>query len=77
VLAEIFRSIDGRVRLLRSRNLHQPERLQSSVKEHTAIARAVRSGNAELAAERTRSHVRSARESLMRLIASDSSEDNR
>lgn len=71
VLADVFRSIDGRVRLLRFRNLHQPSRIKASVREHTAIARAVRDGYADLARELTRKHVRSARESLARLLAKE------
>jgi GntR family transcriptional regulator, rspAB operon transcriptional repressor len=71
VFADIFRSIDSRVRLLRARNLSQAERMRSSVREHMAIAKAVDAGEAELAFAQTQAHVRSARESLIALLARD------
>lgn len=71
VLTDVFRSIDGRVRLLRFRNLHQSARKKASVREHTAIARAIRDGDAALARDLMQQHVRSARESLARLLAKE------
>jgi GntR family transcriptional regulator, rspAB operon transcriptional repressor len=71
VLTNVFRSIDGRVRLLRFRNLHQPARIKASIREHAEIARAVRAGDGQLAYELTQKHVRSARESLVQLVRSE------
>jgi DNA-binding GntR family transcriptional regulator len=71
VLNDVFRSIDGRVRLLRFRNLHQPSRIRTSVKEHMVIAEAVRDGDARLAFDLTQKHVRSARESLMKIVGTE------
>lgn len=68
VLSSIFGLIDQRVRLMRARNLRSPDRLADSFREHTAIAEAFRDGKAELAGELTRSHVRSARRSLLTVI---------
>ena len=75
VLTDVFRSIDGRVRLLRFKNLDQPSRIKSSVREHLGIARAVRAGDAPLAHELTQKHVRSARESLARLVGTEKSDE--
>jgi DNA-binding GntR family transcriptional regulator len=75
VLTDVFRSIDGRVRLLRFKNLHQPSRIESSLREHQAIARAVRAGDAQLAYDLTQKHVRSARESLARLVGTEESDE--
>jgi DNA-binding GntR family transcriptional regulator len=68
VLVSIFRLIDERVRILRERNLNNPLRLLDSFAEHIAIATAVRDGDAERAAELARTHVQSARESLLSLL---------
>lgn len=76
VLAAIFRSIDGRVRLLRTRNLLQPVRMTASAREHMAIARAVRAGDGPTTAERTRRHVQSAMMSISRLVQNDIPGDN-
>lgn len=68
VLREIFHTIDGRVRLLRYRNLEQPGRMRKSALEHRAVARAVAAGDADRAAALTADHVRSATESVLKLI---------
>lgn len=65
VISSIFRLIDERVRLLRTRNLSHVERRLASVKEHLAIAEAVRRGDADRAAELTRAHVESARSAII------------
>lgn len=74
VISSVFRPIDGRVRVLRTRNLASFERRDKSSKDHMAIAEAVRAGNAQLAAELTGEHVRSARESLIKLIDREGSD---
>jgi DNA-binding GntR family transcriptional regulator len=75
VLASIFRLIDERVRYLRARNLSWPERRITSVKEHMAIAIAVRDGNTYRAEQLTREHVRSARASLIAHIEHDEADE--
>lgn len=76
VLASVFGLIDERVRMLRARHLRNPERLLSSHEEHYAIAAAVKSGDAELASDLTRSHVQSARLSLMSMLESMRSDES-
>lgn len=71
VLAGIFRAIDGRVRLMRYRNLAQPGRLQRSLLEHRKLARAIAAGDVERACALTAGFVRSAARSLMKLIADE------
>jgi DNA-binding GntR family transcriptional regulator len=71
VLATIFHAIDGRVRLLRYRNLTQPGRMRSFAATHQAIARAIADRDLERACALTAENVRSAGRSLLRLIGQD------
>ena len=75
VLREIFQTIDGRVRLLRYRNLTQPGRMLRSAREHRGVARAVLAGDAERAATLTAEHVASATRSLVKLMAPEHDQD--
>jgi DNA-binding GntR family transcriptional regulator len=63
--------IDGRVRLLRFRNLQQPERLAQSAAQHRAVADAVRDGDPERAYETMRFHMHDALVRVRRLLQSD------
>jgi GntR family transcriptional regulator, rspAB operon transcriptional repressor len=71
VLATIFHGIDGRVRLLRYRNLVQPGRMRSFAATHQAIARAIADRDLERACALTAENVRSAGRSLLSLITQD------
>lgn len=68
VIDNILRSIDGRVRTLRAQNLAQKSRIWASLEEHADIAAAVVAGDRDLAYERTKRHVQSARASLIKLL---------
>jgi GntR family transcriptional regulator, rspAB operon transcriptional repressor len=68
VLREILQTIDGRVRLLRYRNLAQPGRMRRSAIEHRGVARAVAAGDADRAATLTAEHVISATRSVLKLL---------
>jgi DNA-binding GntR family transcriptional regulator len=59
-MADVLNVIDGRVRLLRHRNLSQPGRMQLSVAQHLEIADAIVAGDAEQAAEAMRLHMENA-----------------
>jgi DNA-binding GntR family transcriptional regulator len=67
VLADVFRTIDGRVRHLRTRNLAQPGRLIQSAREHEAISNAILDGDAQQAAALAQLHVQRATQSLFQL----------
>lgn len=75
VLREIFQTIDGRVRLLRYRNLAQPGRMKRSAVEHRAVARAVAAGDADRAAALTAEHVSSATRALLKLLGLEDKAD--
>lgn len=60
--------IDGRVRLLRFRNLSQPGRLSRSAIQHQRIAEAIRDGDGEAAYESMRFHMQDAEQSVRRLL---------
>jgi GntR family transcriptional regulator, rspAB operon transcriptional repressor len=66
-LAEILSVIDGRVRLLRFRNLSQPRQLGASATQHVAVADAVAAGDADAATEAMREHMLDAQRRVMRL----------
>jgi GntR family transcriptional regulator, rspAB operon transcriptional repressor len=66
-LAEILSVIDGRVRLLRFRNLSQHGQLDASAAQHVAVADAVAAGDAEAAVEAMRAHMLDAQRRVMRL----------
>jgi DNA-binding GntR family transcriptional regulator len=68
-LISIFQGIDGRVRLMRYRNLSQPERMRRSAAEHQALAQAMADRDVDLACELTAASVRSAAQSLLRVIS--------
>ncbi len=71
VLAAIYRTMDGRVRLMRYRNLAQPGRLQGGAVEHRKLARAVAEGDVDRASALTAGFVRAAARSLLTLIERD------
>ncbi len=71
VLREVFRAIDGRVRLLRYRNLAQPGRTNESAIEHDRIGRAISAGDPEEAGALAGYHVESATRWLNRLMDDD------
>jgi DNA-binding GntR family transcriptional regulator len=75
VLREIFQTIDGRVRLLRYRNLAQQGRMRRSAVEHRAVARAVVAGDADRAAALTAEHVMSATRSVVKLMGLEDKTD--
>lgn len=66
-LAETLSVIDGRVRLLRFRNLSQRNQLTVSAGQHMTVADAVAAGDAEAATEAMRNHVLDALRRVMRL----------
>ncbi|OLF06926.1 hypothetical protein BLA60_29115 [Actinophytocola xinjiangensis] len=66
-LAETLSVIDGRVRLLRFRNLSQPGQLSISAGQHVTVADAVADGDGEAATEAMRLHVLDALRRVMRL----------
>jgi DNA-binding GntR family transcriptional regulator len=71
VLSTIFHGIDGRIRLLRYRNLTQEGQMREFSLRHRAIAQAISDGDVEQAAALTASNVRSAARSLLQLISED------
>jgi len=66
-LAETLSVIDGRVRLLRFRNLSQRGQLGVSAAQHVAVADAIAAGDAETATEAMRAHTLDALRRVMRL----------
>ncbi|MEO8898147.1 MAG: GntR family transcriptional regulator [Candidatus Dormibacter sp.] len=69
--------IDGRVRLLRFRNLRQPGRLAQSAAQHRAVADAVRDGDRERAYETMRFHMHDALVRVRRLLQTDAATQRR
>jgi DNA-binding GntR family transcriptional regulator len=67
-LTAVFQTIDGRVRLMRYRNLAQPGRMRSSAVEHRNVVAAIAAGDADRASALTAEYVRGATEKLMRLL---------
>lgn len=63
--------IDGRVRLLRFRNLQQPGRLAQSAAQHRVIAEAIRDGDSDGAYETMRFHMHDAMVRVRRLLQND------
>lgn len=70
-LDDTLHVIDGRVRLLRFRNLRQPGRLAQSAAQHRAVADAVRDGDPERAYETMRFHMHDALVRVRRLLRTD------
>lgn len=70
VLGDLLQAIEGRVRLLRHRNLSQPDRMRQSAQEHKRIALAISGRDVELATNLARAHVQSATTSLLKLLDS-------
>lgn len=60
VIAELLRSLQARVTLLRSRSMAQPGRPRRSLEEMSAILAAIEKGDAEAAREVAIAHVRAA-----------------
>jgi DNA-binding GntR family transcriptional regulator len=70
-MADILNVIDGRVRLLRHRNLGQPGRMQLSVTQHLEIADAIVAGDADRAAGAMRRHMENAAAAIKVLLGAD------
>lgn len=70
VLRDLFAVIDGRVRLMRYRNLSQPGHLASSVQQHQRVADAVVAGDPDEAFAAMRDHMRDAYQRVLSLIES-------
>jgi DNA-binding GntR family transcriptional regulator len=68
-MADVLNVIDGRVRLLRHRNLSQPGRMRLSVTQHLEIADAIVAGDAERAAEAMRLHMENAARAIRVLLS--------
>lgn len=66
-LADILSVIDGRVRLLRFRNLSQPGQLRVSAGQHVAVAEAVADGDTARAMTEMAEHTRDASRRVQRL----------
>lgn len=66
-LGETLSVIDGRVRLLRFRNLSQHGQLSTSAAQHVTVADAIASGDVETATEAMRAHTLDALRRVMRL----------
>lgn len=73
-LAETLSVVDGRVRLLRFRNLSQKGQLTVSAAQHEAIADAVAAGDADAANQAMREHMLDALRRVMRLAERSSGE---
>jgi GntR family transcriptional regulator, rspAB operon transcriptional repressor len=74
-LISIFQAIDGRVRLLRYRNLAQQDRMTRSAHEHQALAQAVADRDVDRACALTVESVQGAARSLLHLL-DETSEPN-
>jgi DNA-binding GntR family transcriptional regulator len=72
VLTAMFQAVEGRTRLLRYRNLAQPGRMKISAAEHLAIADAMVDADSVRAAQLAARHVKSATESVRRLLEDES-----
>lgn len=75
VLTGIFQGLDGRMRLLRYRNLAQPGRMRRSSLDHQALAQAMAERDVDRACDLTAASVRSAAQSLLRLIDREEAEE--
>lgn len=75
-LAETLSVVDGRVRLLRFRNLSQDGQLGISAGQHVAVAEAVAAGDAEAASAAMREHMLDALRRVMRLAERSSGGDD-
>lgn len=67
-LRSLLAVIDGRVRLLRYRNLSRPGHLRVSVRQHTAIADAIGEGDAQKSFDTMQFHMRDARGRVRSLL---------
>lgn len=74
VLLSVFSAIDGRVRLLRYRNLSQPGQLSVSAEQHVRIAEYVRSKDPDGAFDAMRFHIADAEKRVRNLLRSLSAE---
>jgi DNA-binding GntR family transcriptional regulator len=74
-MADVLKVIDGRVRLLRFRNLRQPGRLAVSIGHHIAIADAIAAGDAEAAANAMHKHMANSANAIRTLLDRDEAED--
>lgn len=74
-LGDTLRTIDGRVRLLRFRNLSQSGHLAKSAQQHSLIAQAIFNQDSNGAAIAMTLHTRDARTRIMNLLAAEASVD--
>jgi DNA-binding GntR family transcriptional regulator len=74
-VVDILSVIDGRVRLLRLRNLSQPGQLVVSAQEHVEVAEAIASGDATAATAAMAAHMRDASRRVQRLAERAESQD--
>lgn len=77
VLADQFKGIDGRIRLIRFRNLGQPNVLSQSVAEHQRIADAILAGDATAAFDAMSYHMLQAENRMIRAWKRIGSADRR
>jgi DNA-binding GntR family transcriptional regulator len=68
-MADVLNVIDGRVRLLRYRNLGQPGRMHLSAEQHLAIAQAIAAGDGDTAAHAMRQHMENAAQAIKTLLS--------
>jgi DNA-binding GntR family transcriptional regulator len=68
-MADVLNVIDGRVRLLRYRNLGQPGRMRLSAARHMVIAEAIVAGDADTAARTMRVHMEDAAQAINVLLS--------
>jgi len=75
VLADLLSSIDGRVRLLRRKNLSQPGHLLRSVAQHERIAEAIGRGDREAAATAMADHMADSTLRIAQLLEQEAKEE--
>ncbi len=76
-LARVAEAFDGQIRMLISTSAKLPGRLPASLREHVAIARAVRAEDAAAAEAAMRHHVRQARVALRAHLAAEAAKGPR
>jgi GntR family transcriptional regulator, rspAB operon transcriptional repressor len=73
-LHDILEVIDGRVRLLRFRNLSQPGSLRISAQQHAAVSAAVTAGDGDAAFAAMHDHMKDAARRMLRVLDADEAE---
>ncbi len=74
-LARVAESFNGQIRLLISTSAQLPGRLASSLQEHVAIVRAVKTGDSQAAEAAMRHHVRQAGIALLAYLEAEAARD--